>query len=146
MKKIVFLLAISFFSFVSETQHSGADAIVGVWLSEEKDGKIEVYRTGNKYNGKIIWGKELMEADGKTSRKDIHNPDKKLRARSLENMVILSDFEYTGSTWENGTIYDPHSGKTYSCIIKLKGQTLEIRGFVGISLLGRTTYWKRDTE
>jgi uncharacterized protein (DUF2147 family) len=58
--------------------------------------------------------------------------------------VILKDFKYSGKTWEDGTIYDPKNGKTYSCIIKAKGlNNLDIRGYIGISLLGRTTNWTR---
>ena len=54
-------------------------------------------------------------------------------------------FKYTGnSQWQNGTIYDAESGKTYSCNIKLTNpQTLEVRGFVGVSLFGRTDTWKK---
>jgi uncharacterized protein (DUF2147 family) len=57
-------------------------------------------------------------------------------------MKLLSNFEHTGDTWENGTIYDPKNGKTYSCIIKKKNdKTLEVRGFVGFSMIGRTVEW-----
>jgi uncharacterized protein (DUF2147 family) len=60
--------------------------------------------------------------------------------------VILKNFKFTGSAWENGTIYDPNSGKTYDCILKIKdgNKTLDIRGFVGISMFGRTSTWTRS--
>ncbi|MFZ5907440.1 MAG: DUF2147 domain-containing protein [Nitrospirota bacterium] len=47
--------------------------------------------------------------------------------------------------WEGGKIYDPQNGKTYSCKIKLEGQKLRVRGFIGFSLLGRTAVWTRKT-
>ncbi|MBD1384319.1 DUF2147 domain-containing protein [Mucilaginibacter rigui] len=47
-----------------------ADKILGVWLSEDKTGKIDVYKVNGKYFGKLIWGKTIYEADGTTSRKD----------------------------------------------------------------------------
>ncbi|MBN1327649.1 MAG: DUF2147 domain-containing protein, partial [Candidatus Cloacimonetes bacterium] len=52
-------------------------------------------------------------------------------------------FRQKGYKWKGGTIYDPESGKTYSCTMKLSGDQLEIRGFIGISLLGRTEVWSR---
>lgn len=121
-----------------------ADKILGVWLNAEKDAKIEIYKTGDKYYGKIIWGKNIYEPDGKTARTDIKNPDPKLRSRSLVNLVILRNFSYDDGEWDGGKIYDPKSGKTYSCIMKLKGSNLEIKGYVGITLLGRTTIWTRS--
>lgn len=121
-----------------------ADKILGVWLNAEKDAKIEIYKTGDKYYGKIIWGKNIYEPDGKTARTDIKNPDPKLRSRSLVNLVILRNFSYDDGEWDGGKIYDPKSGKTYSCIMKLKGSNLEIKGYVGITQLGRTTIWTRS--
>lgn len=119
--------------------NSNSDAIVGEWLSQEKDGKITIFKQGEQYFGKISWGKT-------TGRKDGKNPDEKLRSRELLNMVILKNFKFTGSAWENGTIYDPNSGKTYDCILKLKdgNKTLDIRGFVGTPMFGRTSTWTRS--
>jgi uncharacterized protein (DUF2147 family) len=59
--------------------------------------------------------------------------------------VILNDFVFDGdATWENGTIYDPREGKTYSCKITLKNKdNINIRGFIGLSLFGRTEMWTR---
>jgi uncharacterized protein (DUF2147 family) len=57
---------------------------------------------------------------------------------------LLWGFKYKGANkWEGGKIYDPNNGKTYSCKMTLEGNTLKVRGFVGISLLGRTTIWTR---
>lgn len=119
-------------------QNAPQDAVVGVWFNAEKDGKIQIYKQGDKYFGKIVWGKN--------SRKDTENPNEKLRTRDLIGVVILNNFKFTGKSWEDGTIYDPNNGKTYSCIIKTKGaNSLDIRGYVGISLIGRTTNWTRTT-
>ena len=68
----------------------------------------------------------------------ILHPDKKDKEK------ILKNFEFTGKAWEEGSIYDPKNGKSYSCNMKLKkADELEIRGFVGVSLLGRTTVWTK---
>jgi uncharacterized protein (DUF2147 family) len=138
MKKIIILFAVTLMTVGSLLgQDVSKDAILGEWLSELKDGRVQVYKQGEKYFGKIIWGK-----DG--TRKDVKNPDEKLRSQNIIGAVILKGFSFTGNAWEDGTIYDPNNGKTYSCTMKMKdANTLSIRGFIGISLLGRTTVWTR---
>ncbi|MBB6004233.1 DUF2147 domain-containing protein [Arcicella rosea] len=130
---VILLLVVN----VSKAQSVSKDAILGEWLSQEKDGKVLIFKQGEKYFGKISWGKS-------TGRKDSKNPDASLRNRDIIGSTILKDFVFKGKNWEDGTIYDPNSGKTYSCTMKLKNDdALEIRGYVGISLLGRTTLWTR---
>jgi uncharacterized protein (DUF2147 family) len=138
MKKIIILFAVTLMAASSLIgQEVSKDAIIGEWLSESKDGRVQVYKQGEKYFGKIVWGK-----DG--TRKDVKNPDEKLRSQNIIGAIILKGFSFTGSAWEDGTIYDPNNGKTYSCTMKMKdANTLSIRGFIGISLLGRTTVWTR---
>jgi len=60
-------------------------------------------------------------------------------------MIILKDLSSSGDQWKGGTILDPNNGKTYKCKIEVveDGQKLKVRGFIGISLLGRTQYWER---
>lgn len=138
MKKIaaLFVIVISFVN-ISFSQAVSKDAILGEWLAESKDGKILIFKQGEKYFGKISWGK-----DG--DKKDVNNPDEKLKSQSIIGSVILKGFEYTGKAWENGSIYDPNNGKTYSCTLKMKkANELELRGFIGLSILGRTTVWTR---
>lgn len=119
--------------------------ILGVWLNTEKDAKIEIYQCGDKICGKILWLKR-QEEEGKILR-DENNPKENLRNRKLVGLDILKNFEYDedDNKWVDGKIYDPKSGKTYSCVMHLKSQsTLLIRGYVGISLLGRTVEWTRS--
>ncbi|WP_231129646.1 DUF2147 domain-containing protein [Flavobacterium sufflavum] len=111
-------------------------------MSEEKDVKIEIYKSGDKYFRKLIWGKTMYEADGKTSKKDVKNKNEKLRSRNLKDLIMLKDFEYNDGVWDGGEIYDTYSGKTYSCTMKLEKGKLNIRGYIGISLLGRTALGK----
>jgi uncharacterized protein (DUF2147 family) len=75
---------------------------------------------------------------------DKKNPDENLKSRPLLNLELLKDFTFDGKdTWKDGTIYDPKSGKTYSCKMVIEEDKLKIRGYVGISLLGRTEVWTR---
>ncbi len=130
---IMFLLIIN----LGKAQSVNKDAILGEWLSEEKDGKVLIFKQGEKYFGKVIWGKSA-------GKKDEKNPDPSLRNRDIIGSTILKDFSFKGKSWEDGNVYDPNNGKSYSCTMKLKSNDeLEIRGYVGISLLGRSTVWTR---
>lgn len=119
------------------------DPIEHVWLSEEKTGKIQVYKaTDGKFYGKLIWIKEPNE-NGKP-KVDKHNPDKSKRNDPLMGMVLLKGFRKSDEKhYEDGTIYDPKTGKTYSCKMTLNGDNLDVRGYMGISLVGKTTRWTK---
>ena len=145
MKKVIYVFVLAFFFCIKMQAQviTEGDKVLGVWLSEEKDGKVEIYKAGNKYMGKLIWSNKMYEADGVTSKKDLKNAEEKLRNRNLKDLLLLTDFIFEDGAWTEGKIYDPKSGKTYSSTMKLQGNTLNIRGYVGISLLGRTTVWTR---
>jgi uncharacterized protein (DUF2147 family) len=145
MKYFLPILICLLFSHAGHSQSSSAaDKIIGNWLNEEKDAKIEIYKSENTYFGKLVWGDKIFEADGKTSRKDANNEDKELKKRDLLNLILLTNFIFDDGSWTGGKVYDPKSGKTYSCTIKFKGEKLEIRGYMGIALFGRTTIWSRQ--
>lgn len=121
------------------------DTVLGVWLTGKNDAKVQIFKKNNKYYGKIIWLKTPNDENGKP-KVDKENPDESLRKRQIMGLEILTDFEYDGDyTWEDGDIYDPKSGNTYSCKMYLSKdfKTLEVRGYIGISLFGRTETWKR---
>lgn len=142
MKKLMMITAFLITSFATVFAQDG-DLVKGVWMNETKDAKVEIYKSGNKYFGKIIWGKEIFETDGKTSKKDSKNANGDLRNRDMLNMVILSGFSYDDGEWMGGELYDPKSGKTYKSKMKFKGNNLEIRGYVGSPMFGKTTVWTR---
>lgn len=121
-----------------------ANAIKGLWFNPEKDGKVDIYESSGKYYGKLVWMKTPFEADGKTPRKDSKNKNTSLRDRTLLNMVILTGFAFENGKWVDGEVYDPKSGKTYSSVMSLKGDKLEIRGYIGTPLLGRTAVFTRQ--
>lgn len=131
-----------------------ADDLLGQWYTEDDDSKILVTKQNGKYVGKIIWLKEPLygkdEPETGKPKRDKFNPTKKLRNRSVIGIRVLKGFTFNAKekSWENGTIYDPESGKTYKCVIKfekdskaLNGQKLYVRGYIGLPVLGRTTYW-----
>ena len=126
----------------SQLVSAQADKIEGIWLNEEKDAKIQIYKAKDgRFYGKIIWLRDPMK-NGKP-KTDEKNPKENLKNQPLVDLLILKGFEADGNTYDDGTIYDPQNGKTYDCKITYKGKTLAIRGYIGISLFGRTTVWER---
>lgn len=121
------------------------DRLIGVWEPSHGKAKVKISKIGEKYYGKIVWLKEPNDPDTGEPKTDKNNPDEKLRSTPLRGYRILKDFEYTGEDeWTEGTIYDPENGNTYSCTIKMSDEnTLDIRGYIGISALGRSDVWKR---
>lgn len=151
MKKgiVVFLtLAITLMGFtkISWSQTFKSIDVKGIWLNQDEDAKIEIFENGGKYYGKIVWLKTPIDPETNKPKIDKNNPNPALRSRPTLGLEILKDFSFDGkSEWKNGTIYDPKSGKTYSCYIRMESiNKLKIRGFIGVSMLGRTTYWTRS--
>ncbi|GAB4331654.1 MAG: DUF2147 domain-containing protein [Bacteroidales bacterium] len=123
-----------------------ADDLLGIWFNEEKDAKIEIYRENDHYYGKIVWLKEPIDPDTGKPKVDDENPDEALQSRPIMGLLLVKDFIFDGELWDDGEIYDPKSGNTYDCYMKLESpDKLKVRGYIGISLIGRTTYWTRTT-
>ncbi len=135
MKKLNLIFAFLLFSSFAFAQ----DITQGTWYNDAKTSKIQFYKQGNKLFGKVIWLKEPLE-NGKP-RLDKLNSNEKLRTRPLMGLVFLSNFEADGAKiWEDGEIYDPNNGKTYSCKLTItSATTIDARGYIGISIIGRTT-------
>lgn len=125
-----------------------ADDIVGIWLNQEGTGKVQIFRISNMYYGKLVWLKVANDSVTGKPRTDVENPDPKLKSVPLIGLVNLKGFVFDGEAeWKDGTIYDPKNGKTYSCNIKFESaNVLKIRGFIGISMLGRNTLWTRSSN
>jgi len=120
-----------------------ADAILGQWANPNGQDHILIYKKGNKYFGKLDWIKVPNDEQGKP-KTDKNNPDKALQSRPDLGLELLKDFTFDGEKiYEDGTIYDPKSGKTYSCKMTLDGNNLKIRGYVVFSLFGRSEVWTR---
>lgn len=116
--------------------------IEGTWLSGDGDGWIEITLAGGGLSG-VIAGSP--NADDERPDRDEKNPDPALRDRPLTGLDLFAGFSYAGEgRWTGGTIYDPNSGKTYRCIITwVDENTLKVRGYIGVPMLGRTETWTR---
>ena len=130
MKKIVLSMAFALMSMAGYSQE-----ILGKWYTESGDAQVEIYKAGDKLNGKIVW----LEKGPDT--KDKHNTDVKLQGRKLMGVNILSGLSKKNEKWEGGSIYNPKNGKNYKCSIWLDGDQLKVRGYIG--MFYETQTWKR---
>jgi uncharacterized protein (DUF2147 family) len=123
-----------------------AQTPVGVWVDDAASTRIEIYSCGaNELCGKLVW---LRPSDSTATRPllDAHNPDATKRKHPLLNLRILQGLRYDANAkrWDGGEIYDPENGRTYSCYLRLHSPNrLEVKGYIGFSLLGRSHYWTR---
>ncbi len=150
MKVKMILLGLAVFVTTGVGYSAVSEPVLGIWKTEAEKSHVEIFKSGGKLCGKIVWLKEPAYTDSKegpvgAAKTDTNNPDPARRARPIVGLQIMEGFSAAeGDRWENGTIYDPESGKTYRCKMKLTAPgRLEVRGFVGVSLFGRTTVWTR---
>ncbi len=131
---------------VSALGGDAAASPAGTWLTESGGADVKIADCGGKLCGSIVWIKEPLDAHGQ-QKVDSNNPDQSLRSRKLVGLPILSGFVPAGdgsNVWQDGLIYNPQDGKTYKCTLTLvDGHTLRVRGYVGISLFGKTQTWTR---
>ena len=122
-------------------------AVEGVWVNGDGDGWIELAIRDGELTGRIVGSPDDPE-NRKPSRLDTENPDPALRDRPVRGLVIMTGFRYEGDgEWTGGRIYDPNSGNTYKGTIRVQdADTLKLRGYIGISLLGRTDTWTRRQD
>ena len=129
-----------------------ADDVVGVYYTDGKQSKIEIFKEGDKYCGKLVWLKNPnygdSDAEAGKPQHDRNNPDAARKNDPILGLKLLKDFTFDGSAnWNGGTIYDPESGKTYKCTMKLTDpKTLDVRGYIGVPAFGRSTTWTRVDE
>lgn len=117
--------------------------VIGLWLTGDGDGWIRIERSGDGLTGTIAGSPTRKPSD--PVRYDDLNPDPALRNRPLDGLAILQGFRYDGEgRWSHGTVYDPNSGNTYRATLTLLDSgTLRIRGFIGVTLFGRSDTWTR---
>ncbi len=119
---------------------------VGLWYAEGGAAEVQIVPCSNALCGKVAWLRSPLGEDGCELRDD-KNPDLNARNREVVGLEVLRGLkqaEDNGSVWTGGTIYDPATGRTYSCNARMEGDDrLFLRGYFGIQLLGRTTTWTR---
>jgi uncharacterized protein (DUF2147 family) len=129
------LLSVLLGSCVASAQPSG---VLGLW-TEPTGSTIEIFHCGSDVCARLV-----AISPNAPSILDIHNPDAKLRTTPLCGLVMGRDFHLsTPEHADGGHLYDPKSGKTYSGSMSSDGNHLDLRGYVGIKLFGRSETWTR---
>jgi len=151
MRNLTIILALMGFlatPFVTiQAQEVSGDDILGVWLNEDKDAHVDIYKEGDKFYGKVVWLEEPNEFGA--PKLDKENADPQLAKRPIMGLSIVKNFIYDASKerWVEGSIYDPKNGKTYDCYAWFEDgdfNNLYIKGYVaGIKALGRKTTWEK---
>lgn len=154
---LVLLCLIGGFAAEQLTATEEADAILGEWNTAPGDhgfGTVKIEKVNGKFKGTIVslsepnYPADDEEGMGGQPKLDRNNPSNSLKTKPIIGLELLKGFEYAGKgKWKNGTIYDPENGKTYKCKITFEDKdTLNVRGYIGFSLLGRTTKWTRTPK
>jgi len=144
---IASLVGVVMFFFGSLTQVQ-AETPIGQWMTEGDLSRVEIFQCEEALCGRIVWLKEPNSDDGKP-KVDINNEDEALRSRAIMGLEIVGGFIPDGreNRWRDGTIYNPQDGKTYQCTMKLKdSNTLQVRGYVLVPILGKTQTWTRHID
>ena len=146
MKKYVLISLLTFVYTNTLIAQKNADFIVGKWLTGSGNAHVEIYKNGNQYQGKIVWLSEPIDPVTKKPKTDTKHPNKEQHNRPILGLINLWGFHYNEKIehWEGGHIYDPKNGKEYKCTISSNDKnTLNVRGYIGISLIGRTDIWTK---
>lgn len=134
--KVITLLAMFFLMTFSLS----AQGIIGIWetiddVSGDPKSHVEVYEKDGKFFGKVV---KLLPAAVTTTCDGCPGD---MNGKSLLELDIIKDIVPYKDYYSYGTITDPVGGKQYKCNITRVGDKLEVRGYVGFSLLGRTQVW-----
>jgi len=150
MTRLTSVLLLLFVAFTAPA-FAASDDILGTWLNQKQDAKIEIFQCGSNFCGKIVWLKEPVYPAGSkegtpgTPKIDYKNPDTARQKTPIMGLQIMEGMQFSGDNlWKNGKIYDPDNGKTYSSKATLVSHDqLDLRGFIGVSMFGRTEKWSR---
>jgi uncharacterized protein (DUF2147 family) len=126
-------------AMIFATPALAANSIHGDWITQERDAIIKISKCGTSVCGRIY--KYLVTPPNGAGQKDIHNPDKKLRDRTLLGMAILTGFTPDDDIWR-GKVYDPKTGKTYRSEVSLQSANkLKMKGCIAFFCQGQD--WTR---
>ncbi|UOV00075.1 DUF2147 domain-containing protein [Chryseobacterium daecheongense] len=137
MKKLLLTFVLSLFGVMSFAQ------IEGKWKTVDDETKqaksiVEIYKkTDGKYYGKVT---QLLIKPANPNCVDCKDDRKN---KPILGMEIIRGLKKDGDEFTGGTITDPKTGKTYKCTIKRSGDQLNVRGYIGLSLIGRTQTWSK---
>jgi len=120
-----------------------SDEVIGDWWTENREGRVRI----TKDKEGLFRGTTMccaLKNNKDNPDKDLNNPQPNLRSRSTIGIVIIWKLKYENGEYVDGYVYNPRDGKTYRFEAKIiDRETLKIRGYMGIPLLGQSQIWKR---
>jgi len=125
-------------------QVSFSQTIFGKWKTVDdetgmENGIVEIYEKAGKVYGRII---EILEKEKKYFKCEMCEGEDK--NKPVLGLVIIKGLKRKGDFYEGGKVTDPKNGKSYHCKMNLEGKDkLIVRGYIGISLFGRSQTWFR---
>ncbi len=120
------------------------DALLGEWWTEGNEGRIKFVRVQDGTLRGITTCCPHPGDEARNPSKDVHNPKPELRSRSTLGIVIIWALRFEDGEYQGGYVYSPRDGKTYRMKIKMIDRdTIKIRGYLAIPLLGQSQIWKR---
>jgi uncharacterized protein (DUF2147 family) len=134
-------------AMVAPAHATDLTSAVGLWEQvDEKSGKPESWFKISEHNG--VYEGNIVKIFFKPGEDENWACDKcegAEKGRPVLGLALIKGMQRNGNAYENGTIMDPRDGSVYSAKMKLSddGKTLEVRGFLGLSFLGRSQYWNR---
>ncbi|MEO8720292.1 MAG: DUF2147 domain-containing protein [Ginsengibacter sp.] len=147
MIKLFFLSVVMITVVQKSFSQNNPDQIIGSWMSAENNLEVEIFKAGDNYNAKVVW---IDDSDDKSrpmnTRCDFRNPDETLRKRKIIGLVVMNGLIYNeeNNDWEQGKIYDPHSGKDWNAkVCFTKNGLLKVRGYWSFQLLGKDLLFRK---
>jgi len=129
------------------TARAGAPGPEGRWktmddASHQPKSIVSLRILDGRLEGKVD---SLFRRPGEDADPVCNRCSGELQGKRILGMTFLSGLMRDGEWWQGGTVLDPANGKTYRCKLKLSGggDTLSVRGYLGVALLGRTQTWVR---
>ena len=149
MKKFIFaLVAFAAFSLTSFSQNLNGkgDNIVGEYLTDRggSKSKVRVTKAANgTYTAQLFWVEQPLDKDG-NKRKDVKNPDKKLRNVDIDKVVLIQGLRYDAEEkeWSGAKIYDPSKGIRVNVEVEFV-EPKKLKLFGNIWGIGTTIYWQK---
>ena len=123
---------------------------VGVWLDDTQQGAVEIYICQDRADrlcGRIVWLRDPLNAEGKP-KFDRYNPNAAMQGRPICGLSVLGNLaKSSDGSFDNGWIYDPKTGKSYSAAIQLSSaNTLTVTGYLGMKFMGKSFTWTRAPD
>lgn len=128
---------------VAQKAADGVERYMGIWLTEDKEGAVAIYRCGKALCGKLHW---IKPSDAPDAALDDKNPDPALRGRPLCGMEFMGGFTpQSDGNLSSGWIYSPRHGATFSAALKAgdEADTIELRGYFVLPMLGESQVWTK---